>query len=1046
MATQTITQHWQLDKCTTALYFSIFLSISIQTGSAMEFMGMKWLENAGILNLILALAIPVLVVAITGPYWAHDSRKKAIVQIAAAIVTSIVTIYIALDFLRYNDYFGMPPAMQFGYYLVYEHYPIMVQLAMVVTMIVISAPDAFHSSIGTSVGKADVLISAILLIMPAWLITLAFLSSGFFWSMLVETACSFIYIVVKASTIITRLRDVPGANMDIIHEGKPSIKNGRNGTLHVFKVALIFVLIMLELYGTMSILNQVLVRPNYVPLWLQFFPYFFLGGITWGIVYGLSKSRFSMVIASTAILLVNAALLASSSNGYIVFSTTSVVLCGFSLSGLLLGGMLYMTNMATGRFSQVVWRTVSLFFMVGGLLYGLIDYSGIFSINSWRNALIYSAASLIVFFILFALKNKNGFWNKGKRELLERFRDFFSPATNPATIPAGRVRSKLASSIMIAGIIACMAFIGTGMIVAGQTSFTEQVIGTHGGDYYLWFADATRSVDANYMPNLPACPVNSTLHISMARGEHYGFQVIFSPWNINNLNVWSFAPVGDLTNNLTAAIIGSGNITVYNVEYIPQLSNQFADQLLPFHHLDTSVKISGQRNYPFYVDVFVPANNVTKPGLYQTKFLFHCEDYHQHLPGETDQYNSRDVIFTLQVTLLNFTIPTQHHIGTEIIWGIPETAAWENFYVDHRLDWNFGISPVKSYNLTPGHLSLVFNFPTYFAALDPLLQGGMQYFPISWQAGGLNWGTLFIDNATETLLSWYLGNMTAQLSNRTVRGMSYLNHAYYFIIDEPGPQIYANVTRIAKTIHKYAPSLRIMETMDNDLSTYNDTFLQEVDIYCQHIHDWVPSSYYPRNSKAVGMPARINDFLATYNGTRQKELWVYNTGNGFPIPDTYLYDSGIMERISFWMYWIYGIKGWLYWTFNWGMDRADGYGYGGWGEGTLVGYGENNTPIGSLRLENVLHGIQDYECFWLLNHSCTVLEQNGKSSEAAAGRALLERANQLFNQPEYLQHFATSTSNPEPYATSYDPHAAPYLQLREEVGAELGRLFSLGLL
>ena len=1042
MATQIIHQihHWPLDRCATALYFSIFLSIAIQTGASIEFMGKRWLENAGLLNLILALAIPVLIVAITGPYWAHDIRKKAFVQIAAAIATSIATIYVAVDFLRFTDFFGMPPTMQFGYYLVYAHYPIIVQFAMVVTMIVISATDAFHSSIGASVNNVDVIFNAIVLIVPAWLITSTFLSAGFFWSILAELACSFIYIVIKASMIITRANNFPGASPDIIHEGKPTIKNGRNGTLHVFKAALIFALIMFELYGNLTVLNQVLIRPNYIPLWLQFFPFFLLGGITWGVVYAFTKSRFIIVIASTAVLFVNAALLASIHDGFLVFYTATVMLCGFSLSGLLLGGMLYMTGMATGRFSQVAWHAASVFFIMGGLLYGIIDNSGIFSIHSWQNALIYSTVSAIVFCILFILKNKQGFWNKGKRELLEQFRDLFTARVNPEIAPASRARSKLTSTIMIAGIIAIMAFTGTGMFIAGQTTFTEQVLGTSNGDYYLWFADATRSIDANYNPNLPACPVNSTLHISMGRGEHHGFQVIFSPWNVQNLNVWSFAPTGDLKNTLAGTTIGAGNITIYNMEYVPQLSNQFADPLLPFHHLDTSLKIAGQRNYPFYVDVFVPANNATKPGLYETSLKFHCYDYHQHLPGEPEGYSNRDITFTLQVTLFNFTIPTEQHLGTEIIWGIPKTPAWENFYVNHRLDWYFGYSPVQSYNLTLGHLNLTFDWTKYFAALDPLIQRGMHYFPLS-----LNWSLFPLDNATEILLSWYLKNITAKLSSHmTPWGDTYLSHAYFFIIDEPAPEIFPTVINIAKTIHKYSPALRIMETMNHELDEYNDTFLQEIDIYCQHINNWVPASYYPRDSKAVGMPARINSFLANYSGPRQKELWVYNTGNGFPIPDTYLYDSGTMERISFWMYWIYGIKGWLYWTFNWGMDRADGYGYGGWGEGNLVGYGENNNPYGSLRLENVLHGIQDYECFWLLNHSCALLEHAGKNNETVTGRALLERANQLFNQTGYLQNFATSSSNTEPYATSYDPHAAPYLQLRNEVGAELDRFYSLG--
>ena len=133
----------------------------------------------------------------------------------------------------------------------------------------------------------------------------------------------------------------------------------------------------------------------------------------------------------------------------------------------------------------------------------------------------------------------------------------------------------------------------------------------------------------------------------------------------------------------------------------------------------------------------------------------------------------------------------------------------------------------------------------------------------------------------------------------------------------------------------------------------------------------------PTNGQLNGWPLRLRDFVANYTGPRQKALWVYNTHNQYPFPDTDIYMPGIEQRNSFWLYWVYGITGWLYWSFNWGTDRSGGYGYAAYGESTLVGYGHDDSPLSSLRLERVLGGIEDYEYFWLLNTTDTQLKAQG---------------------------------------------------------------------
>jgi hypothetical protein len=295
-------------------------------------------------------------------------------------------------------------------------------------------------------------------------------------------------------------------------------------------------------------------------------------------------------------------------------------------------------------------------------------------------------------------------------------------------------------------------------------------------------------------------------------------------------------------------------------------------------------------------------------------------------------------------------------------------------------------------------------------------------------------------------LEWYIANITMHLENITTPwGRSALDYAYFFIIDEPGEEWYAQIIEIAKIIHNISPHLRIMETMNQNLETYPDEFLEEIDIYTQYIHEWVPSTAFPGDPemKVNKWPARLDEFVSKYDGPREKELWVYLTHNRVPTPDTDIQMSGIMQRNSFWMYWIYGITGWLYWSFNWGTDMEHGYGYAGFGESNLIGYGADGRPLPSLRLERVRDGIEDFEYFWLLNYTCSYLEQNGYATEAIAGRALLRQVNQIFNQPEHLVNKLPAEGRSESYLWSYNPQPATYLALRHAVGQELARLNTL---
>ncbi|MBD3186216.1 DUF4091 domain-containing protein, partial [Candidatus Bathyarchaeota archaeon] len=143
-----------------------------------------------------------------------------------------------------------------------------------------------------------------------------------------------------------------------------------------------------------------------------------------------------------------------------------------------------------------------------------------------------------------------------------------------------------------------------------------------------------------------------------------------------------------------------------------------------------------------------------------------------------------------------------------------------------------------------------------------------------------------------------------------------------------------------------------------------------------------------------------------------------------------------------------GIPGWLYWSFNYGMDMDGGYGYAGFGESNLVDIGPGNTPVSSLRLERVRDGIEDYEYFWLLNETIDGLIAAGTNmSLDLAGNAtiLLDRVASTFNQPEHLNNLPVlDTDDFELFKRGYNPYSGTYLSIRGDIGVLLGTIKSEG--
>ncbi|MEX2681247.1 MAG: DUF4091 domain-containing protein [Candidatus Sigynarchaeota archaeon] len=1086
--------HDVVEKGASIASLSVLLAFIIKLGAIYPFVDSDLTSNAALVGVLVSIIVPVLACMITGPFWIHDVARRTLVQLATACFAFICSIIYIVDITAHAEWMGAPFVQQLGLHYAYSFYPVMVYFSSVFSTFLVSGSGLFTSSlVPAERNRNAILIMALMLVGVAWVDIGVLAQHGPAWSLLVEAGIHGAMVAVHAVQAAGIKHDIAMAMAAGAIERRRGIdalpaiiKNGRNGALHAVRGGITFIAFLLLILGTGIILVNVLIKASLVPLWLEFSPALMATAVAWGLFYKAVPSRHAMLFGSTAFLAITAGILYSDPYALLDHAPAVTWLAAATFSGVLLSCMLHARSMAIGRFSQPFWGFGTKFFIAGGLLVAMIVKWDYFCTECFQIALYAGLLLLALLAVAKVLGLVPAFWNKGKRELQARgvvpeyatFSVVSDPARFPGVQPASqRVqsavtvagahvarapdRARLVKAAVVLAVIAGIAVTGTFAGLRVASASTEHVLGSFNTDYYLWHADSLRSIDANYLPDLPSSPVTSTVRIAMARGEHEGFQVVLTPWRLKSLNVMSLAPTVDLVlAGSPADRIGKGNITTFIVDYVPQLAYQYPDRLLPFKAVDTSFSLagSGRQNWPFYIDVKVPADDAIKPGIYRTTMLFHCQDYHGTPPGIERAYINRDVSFNLEVEVFNFTVPVERHVATEIIWGIPDTPAWHDFYAEHRLDWYFSPRAVTAVNtnISNGPLSITFDWPAYLAQLDAAFARGMKYFPVAiGNIPGLAWGTLDPTDDEKTVFSWYLGNLTAYLSNHTTPwNTTYLEHAYYFIQDEPAPEMYPGIIRVAQLIHAHAPGLKVMETMNQDFDTYPDAFLADVDIYCFHIHRWEPSATLPEDGFADGWPARIKTYLdtkynATGNATRGKELWVYHTHNHFPTTDTDIYMQGILQRNSFWLHWTYGVPGWLYWTFNWGLDGdIGGYGYAYFGEGTLVGWGENGNPVGSLRLERVRDGIEDYEYFWLLNSTLAALDGTGHPAEAAAARALLARVDGMYNEPGYLQRLplAGSSGDEPSFRWAYEPMAAPYMQLRHEIGVLLGQIAALGVI
>lgn len=353
----------------------------------------------------------------------------------------------------------------------------------------------------------------------------------------------------------------------------------------------------------------------------------------------------------------------------------------------------------------------------------------------------------------------------------------------------------------------------------------------------------------------------------------------------------------------------------------------------------------------------------------------------------------------LHLSVLNFEIPKQQHLKTLFVLRQQFLRSYyglKSFPLDVYLKWiDFCVEHRVSLELTSG--------PDFKGNFDTLVQRQMQQGGSVFSIGAAGvWG---FDNKSEEQIKVEQQRQLDILKmpyERAVK-LGYIDNAYIYLHDEIQSNMYKYAKEffpIVKKTYPRAPMLLTFFTPD------------AIEAFGPYVDVWCPCTlHYDKNKDLMLKQVKSGD-----------SIWCYTCcGPNKPFPNLFISQPGILHRMIFWHIRQYDMNGFLYWAIaNWKPNErpsqrwpdvpwlARTYGRTT-GDGFLTYPGQDLLPISSMRFENILDGLEDYEYFWLIKEKLCQLSQNDNETTAE----LIKNGQQLLVVPKDissdLKHYTFET-------------------------------------
>lgn len=592
-------------------------------------------------------------------------------------------------------------------------------------------------------------------------------------------------------------------------------------------------------------------------------------------------------------------------------------------------------------------------------------------------------------------------------------------------------------------------------LVAAAIALTATPAMAH--DYQYWYA---RSQSKIFMSTTPGSALigrasaskNTTMTLTAARGEYESRQIVIRPTAGPIEDVW--LEPSDLVTEDGSSTIDAANVEVFKVDYVKvsipsrgfRRKGYFPDPLIPmklvngerlgwkpFGQQPTTAfrTVTNLRTQSFFVTIHVP--NGTAAGIYRGTIRITAR-------GVSDGEDLPEVVVPVQIEVYPFsiekrTLKTSFGLSNNYAmyagsanhkWlrqGSGEDRITErtDFSGDQMLGWYRYMQEhrVSPQNLSPGFDSNGAQMQARNSYLSDYLDTG---------AASTHDGDRLAFNTAQMpqfLRPDYVKNPFASTTRRrnattyyrSMRSSLYpwLSKTYAYPVDEPLASQRSFVERYASFIHQVAPGVKFLLTTDPVTMRYRP--LKGVDVYVHRLH------FFYRDKSRWITPLR----------NKGKKVWIYTHAGAYQAQTpSYLIDGPLTDpRAQGWFAYHSYADGLLYfnvaaWRPKQGVSTyrnpyADPLSARpGWanGEGSLTYPGyypakglyiQGSPPVGSLRMESLRDGLEDYEYLKLV--------------QAKKGRtyALLAYTKRVIGPPRTVISAQRKTFPAYPkYQTTYD--------------------------
>ncbi len=481
---------------------------------------------------------------------------------------------------------------------------------------------------------------------------------------------------------------------------------------------------------------------------------------------------------------------------------------------------------------------------------------------------------------------------------------------------------------------------------------------------------------------------NQNLIMGAARNEYEGGQVIVKAGNepLRKLQV----SISDLKQTDGSAKIDEGHIQLFKQHYIQVTQSTttaypkgwYPDALIP---LDGQIEVEAGQNQGIWIKVQVPKGQPT--GTYTGEIMLH----------ET----GNPVRIPIEFTVWDFELTDESHTKTAFtLWGDQVANAHggvtgEDFW--KLLDKYYWASVEQ--RLTPSYL------PVPFTDVNEFVRRAEPY--------------ITNPKVSAYRLALYRdaqGQVDEVKSKQLVdllREKGLLTKAFYYLVDEPGTSKYPDVRNYKDILRRIAPDVPNLVT------------IQPVDELVGSVDIWTPE-----------IDKYDYDFAHERQAAGDQVWWYTCVIPKNPFPTYHLDDDLVGTRLLSWMQRDNNVEGTLFWSTTifkkWNgkayVDRdvwndpmafpvANGDGYLFY-PGTALGI---DGPIGTIRMETLREGAEDYEYLWQL-------EQRMKEAAAKLG------VDGQFSVKDAIQPYYERLYD---HMRDYKEDPVQLLQVRKEVAEEI---------